>query len=391
MKKPRLILHIGSPKTGSSSIQKILFASRRKLKEECDVHFASTDRHKAVDKHLSTTKASTGSDIEKADAEYAAIIDDFERSGAGNLFITEEQMWSARPSVANFFRRFTHDFDVDVIAYVRRQDLFVEGLYSQHIRLSNYKDVPPITDFWRDPRVMPLLDYHRVLTQLARAGLNVKVLEFSTEVKKYGLMASFMRAAGFEDMDELPDRTANTSPDMRLLLTLCMLSTGRIDGVHQHLVNGIFRAARRLDQSGVFPVMKHTLGRIERQAIIDRFAETNVALERDFGITFPDSRPQEADLPILAPDAAYLLALIGDMSLTDSVKLFNCCRLYLENMGGWMGPSEASASNPGAEAASDGAADKPVGESVGESESAAVESMMLSNYHSADVEGMQKR
>lgn len=343
--KPRLILHIGSPKTGSSSIQKALFDSRRKLRETCDVHFASTDRAKAHDKHLSTTKASVGNDTERAEVEYNALIDDFERSGAAHLLVTEEQMWTSKPSVARFFKRFTSTFDVDVVAYVRRQDLFVEGLYSQHMRLSHYRDVPPITEFWRDKRLSTMLDYHKVLMRLQDAGLNVKVLEFSKEVKEFGLMQSFLRATGLTKIGELPDKSANTSPDMRLLLTLCLLSTGRLEGEHQNLINGIFRAGRRLEQCKVFPVMKHTLGSIERQAIITDYAESNENLARDFGITFSDSRPQEGEMPILTPDASYLLALIGDMALTDSVKLFNCCRAYLETMAGVLPASVPGASD----------------------------------------------
>jgi len=343
--KPRLILHIGSPKTGSSSIQKALYDQRHRLRQTCDVHYASTERAKAHDKHLSTTKASTSGDLEKADTEFKALMLDFERSGAAHFFISEEQMWTPKPTVARFFKRFVPHFDVNVIAYVRRQDLFVEGLYSQHIRLSHYRDIPAITDFWHDPRVRGALDYHRVLSLLADVGLNVKALEFNTEVKTYGLMNSFLRATGFTDMGELAERRANNSPDMRLLLTMCMLSAGRIEGEFNLLSNGIFRAARRLEQCGVFPTLKHTLGRTERQAIIDFANESNTRLARDFGVVFPDNRPSEADLPILAPDAAYLLALIGDMALTDSVKFANCCRGYLQSLAGVLPVSDAALSD----------------------------------------------
>lgn len=44
LQKPRLIVHVGSPKTGSTSLQASLFDSRRKLRERCDAHYASTDR-----------------------------------------------------------------------------------------------------------------------------------------------------------------------------------------------------------------------------------------------------------------------------------------------------------------------------------------------------------
>lgn len=332
--KPRLIFHIGSPKTGSSSIQKNLFEARHKLRETCGMHYANTERSKAIDKHLSTTKASVGNDEARADKEFEALMDDFERSGAKSMLVTEEQMWTSKPSVSRFFARFTPFFEVDLVAYMRRQDLFIEGLYSQHLRLSRYQNCKPITEFWKDEKVRPLLDYHKILMRHQQAGLNVKAFEFGKEAKTKGLLRSFQQACGLEKLGELTEKMANPSPDMRVLLTLALIANGFEEAEGRKVIDSVFKTGRRLESAQIFPTMKHTLGRRERQAIIEHFAESNQKLADDFGVTFPESLPEEADDPVTVPDAPFLLALLGDMALTDGIRLLNCCRHYLEGLPG---------------------------------------------------------
>lgn len=327
--KPTLVVHIGTPKTGTSSIQRALFEARGQLRSEAKILYASTDRSNTHTKHLSVTRAATGNDATKAGAEFRALMSDFERSGANMMIVSEEELSAPKERISQFFKRFVPHFDIRVVCYLRRQDYFIESLYNQIMRMRGYQGIPPITEFWRDERFRERLHYHRLLSWWADIPATVVALDFAKEVKDVGLLPSFLRAIGREDFGELPDKAANTSSDMRLLLTLCMLSKAKPDGEHQRLMQGLMRAARSLELRGVYKPIKHTLGSAERELLISTCEVTNEALAEDFGVQFGQERPSEGEEPILAPDAAYLMNLIGELSLTDGVRFINRCRQQL--------------------------------------------------------------
>jgi hypothetical protein len=81
---------------------------------------------------------------------------------------------------------------------------------------------------------------------------------------------------------------------------------------------------------GVLKPLKHTLGSVERELLIDSCDVINEALEEDFGVTFGEERPKEPDEPTLAPDAEYLFTLLGEMPLNDGIRLLDRCRQQLK-------------------------------------------------------------
>lgn len=328
--KPRLIVHIGTPKTGTSSIQKSLFDGRGRLRAEVKAHYGATDRGSTHTKHISLTRAATGNDATKQATEYRGVMEDFQRSGCDTLILSEEELSAPKERISAFFKRFVPHFDIEVICYLRRQDYFIESLYNQIMRMRGYQGIPPITEFWRDERFRERLQYHRLLSWWADVPAKVIALDFSREVKDVGLLPSFLRAAGLEELGELPDKSANTSSDMRLLLTLCMLSKAKVDQDHQRLIQGLTRSARSLELRGVYKPIKHTLGSLERELLISTCEVTNEALAEDFGVTFGDERPKEDELAMTAPDAQYLLTLMGELPLNDGIRLLDRCRSQLQ-------------------------------------------------------------
>ena len=335
--KPKMIVHIGTPKTGTTTIQRALYESRLRMRTECDLYFGSTERGRTKGRTTSMARAALGSPEDVA-AERQAVYDDFERSGAGNIFLTDEILSAAKECMADFFRPFADDFDITVICYLRRQDYFVESLYNQAIRKRNYRNVPPVNEFARDEATVPRGDFHAILSRWAEFATKMVVRDFRKEVKEVGLLKSFQEACGLTALGELTAKDENLSQDLRLLLTLCMLNANSSEetpkDVATELTKGVFRAGRVLSESGAFAPIKNTLGRIERDAVIERYAESNALLERDYGIRFSQERPKEPDLPMLLPDGDYLLALMGELSAVEAVRFHRETQNYLMNVLG---------------------------------------------------------
>ncbi|MBN8285752.1 hypothetical protein, partial [Zoogloea sp.] len=308
--KKRLIAHIGTHKTGSTSIQKALYDARGALRQ-AGILFPSTDRGPRPSKHHSINTAAKSGLPEAKDAEYRALMDEFNASGAHTMIVSAEGFSAPTPDVAEFFARFLPDFDLEVVCYLRRQDQFVESLYNQVLRDPDNAERRSISEFWRDERISARLDYHTTLARWRDLPAKVIALDFAREVKQHGLLPSFLQATGLQALGPLPDKVANKSPDMNLVLTLRQLHLHGIDHNHKRLI----RAARALDETGDFAFLKQTLGGRERTALLDTFADCNARLAADFGVRFSEDRPKEGTEPIDAPEPRYVMALIALLSL----------------------------------------------------------------------------
>jgi hypothetical protein len=308
--KKRLIAHIGTHKTGSTSIQKVLYESRSQLRK-AGVLFPSTDRGPRPSKHHSVSTAAKSRDPAVADAEYKALMDEFEASGASTMIVSAEGLSAPHTGVPDFFKRFSADFDIEVICYLRRQDLFVESLYNQVLRDPGAGERRTIGAFWRDARISSRLNYHQTLCTWRDIPSRVTALDFSREVKQHGLVNSFLRAAQLEGLDTRPEKVANKSPDMNLVLMLRELHIQEVEHHHKRLI----RAAKSLEEAPNYRFLKYTLGSIDRALLLQEFAGVNADLKRDFGIDFSTDMPAEGHEQIVKPEPSYVLSLIAAMSM----------------------------------------------------------------------------
>lgn len=308
--KKRLIAHIGTHKTGSTSIQKALYESRVQLLK-AGVLFPSTDRGPRPSKHHSVSTAAKSRDPVVADDEYAALMEEFNASGASTMIVSAEGLSAPHPGVPDFFKRFLDDFDVEVVCYLRRQDLFVESLYNQVLRDPGAAEQRTIGEFWRDARISSRLNYHQTLSAWRDIPAKVLALDFAREVKQHGLVNSFLKAARLDGIDALPEKVANKSPDMNLVLMLRELHIQEIEHQHKRLI----RAAKSLETAPNYHFLKYTLGSIDRAQLLQEFAGVNADLKRDFGVSFSTDLPAEGAEQIVRPEPSYVLSLIAAMSM----------------------------------------------------------------------------
>lgn len=139
MNKPPLFLHVGTHKTGSTSIQQALRLYSVELRRE---KLVCLPLPKQVELQMS-------SDSLRHDL-IRPCRDDLDRFasarfGEGMRFVMSSEGFSGEsdrgyrnaPVVAEAAREITTDFDVSIIVYLRRQDRFIESLYTQSIQEGN--------------------------------------------------------------------------------------------------------------------------------------------------------------------------------------------------------------------------------------------------------------
>lgn len=310
MTAARLILHIGTQKTGSSSLQKTLRDARERLLQ-AGILYPMLERGRHRFKHAGMTRAAKSERPDDAAAEHAALVQEFRASGAHTMVLSDEALWRAQTPFRHFFERFRPAFRIEVVAYLRRPDLYIESLYNQTFRTGDPQEQRNIQAFWRDPSVQGRTMYHQRLTEWRSVADEVRAFDFSREVKAHGLIASFFGGLGLQ-VSPLPQEiTAKASPDSQAVLTLRCLRAAGLPTQDDAILAAAEQVAAQPDAP---PPLKHLLGRRERQALLAACADDLAALQRDFGIQFASELPAEGEQPIEQPTEDYLIRLLSRLS-----------------------------------------------------------------------------
>jgi hypothetical protein len=156
----RVILHVGSPKTGTTAIQRTLSKNRAALLREHGILYpepAVTDG--AAHHNLVYELGLKALRFKPALGGWGAIKDIVDNTDARTVVISAEGLLRLSRDIAPKLHSWAgHQFEV--IIYFRRQDEYVEAGYNQHARFGR-ADLPPI-EYFRELRP-ELLDYKAVI------------------------------------------------------------------------------------------------------------------------------------------------------------------------------------------------------------------------------------
>ncbi|SMC44000.1 hypothetical protein [Primorskyibacter flagellatus] len=134
--KPKLLIHTGLPKTGTTTIQLHCSLNRQVLAQngwlypetgrQWNAHHTFGNFFRTDDKQLAW--------IRQADAAkvHRVLAREREKSGAENIVISSESLFHI-----NDLKRLTQyfsDYDINMLVYLRRQDEWLESVYRQQLR-----------------------------------------------------------------------------------------------------------------------------------------------------------------------------------------------------------------------------------------------------------------
>lgn len=289
-RRPRLLLHIGTHKTGTTSIQQALHQQRDALRAH-GVLLADTARPPwpELPKHTSVFHAAWTGDAAVREAEREALWQEFSASGAHTLLLSEEGLSEPDPRPAAFFEPWRERFDIQVVCLLRRHDRFVESLYNQFTREAVRREARSPLTFARSAAVRARLDYSAMLRRWQEGlGAGLVVRDFDALQRGGGLLRGFAEAAGLPPEVPLPERHSNGSPDMRLSLVLRRLHAAGLP----HQQGALVEAAGALIKEGRFAPWREVLGADERRRLLQACAEDARALEREHGVVFDTGLPE---------------------------------------------------------------------------------------------------
>ena len=228
--KKRLILHIGTHKTASSSIQAFFERGRSENLTKLKLYYplttkappSSTERPKQKKLNHFSLFAAIRDAIKPTrhlqPHSHVGIIKTLTKeileSGADIAFVSSEELSRPIRQIATECAAFSAHFEVSVLILLRRQDLFAESLYSQFVREAIRSETRTITDFVESPRIAAWLDYATILQPWEAAfGRNaIKILLFEPSTLKAGLINSIFKTCAIPGGGGFIDPTHNVSP-----------------------------------------------------------------------------------------------------------------------------------------------------------------------------------
>lgn len=315
MAKNRLILHIGTHKTATSTLQLLMSHNKGELAEQGYL-YARTDREPLPhnNKHAFFGRIMVKGGEPWADL-HRSMVDEMETSGCHTMIVSEEGL--AGPPMSRDLTPlalFAKDFDIEVVCYVRRQDYFAESFWNQGCKMG--KETLSIGGFIQKPNIVRYMTYHDMLDRWGQYG-KVTAIGFET-ARDAGIVETFAKATGMV----LPpaEKTRNVSPSMTLAAALAVL-------------NRVGKTPKRWQ--ALEPLLgpelsKTAMGSRMRTELLARFAEHNQRLKANYGVEFPDTMPEEPVEPLeeLTADAAVRLvrALQGVKKDRDGVRKKNPAR-----------------------------------------------------------------
>lgn len=169
--KKKLIIHIGDAKTGTSSIQKFLSENKQELSElgvlypETGLWSAQGIAHHRLAVCLNPYARPLGKDRDDPQEIYGRLRREIGSSGCSSAIVSSEGFCSFRdPASIRSLADAVCDFNVTIVAYVRRPDLWVESWYSQVVKGPPFsrKRFPEFLKICQDPSLKVIADFVRV-------------------------------------------------------------------------------------------------------------------------------------------------------------------------------------------------------------------------------------
>ena len=289
--KPKLILHIGTHKTGTTTLQTLMANHRASLAAQgfCyptsglpEVGTPRTD----LAKHLLLTRSLIG-EPDLFARERDRLLAEFRASGASHLLLSEEGLAApvvSRADGVEKLRVFAEEFDIQIVCLLRRQDMFAESLWAQRCKLGLTKD--HVTKFVHRPNVRNYMTYKPMLDRWATLGA-VEAIAYEHAAAE-GLVSRFSKAIG-ATLTPLEDR--NVSPSMDCAAMLAALNARGRTKIGWQKVEKLLGPASR----------GKALGSRLRSEILADFADHNAEMRAAYGVDFPATLPNEPEDPVAVP------------------------------------------------------------------------------------------
>lgn len=293
---PELYIHIGTHKTGTTTIQDALRAIARDHPEEVGAFIGTTP----TVKRFMNAEAYDTSLVQQLQKELHRTADD---RIATSRFVMSSEALSGSPTrgyqnfdvVHPMLRDATVNYNATVIVYLRRQDSFVESMYAQMIHQGGSLG---FEDFLKQYDSPDALDYSRMLDSLSsHFGEDHLVVKSYHDASERGLLEDFGDVIRSDLLKQ--SQRGDTNPSYsRHALEIARRSNPSLGREHQRQLRRALQGVMAKKRTEPF----HFFAGDDRARFLERYRDANVKVaDRYFDGNLQRLFPDPDDTPSYAP------------------------------------------------------------------------------------------
>ena len=316
----RLILHVGTQKTGTTSLQVFLADNRKQLGEQGFFVPGTREKYKeAINERNAHFLVWHSRSINVPEL----VTDEVKRKTKRNIkafkksvrdhdavLMSDETLWyegARRPNSWSIMKSVFQDagFDeIDIVVYLRRQDDYICSLWNQRVK-GSLKSTVSCVDFVNGRTSKRLMDYSEVLSEIEKVfgKEHITVREYRRDKLAGGdVRRDFCSIIGVDA--ESGFTFADVRPNLGLTSNIAEIKrAANSSEVYQAGPNFLRASAQNVSVSTSGNDARSLLPPDLRQEILDRYAEGNERIAREYlgredGKLFdmPESLPEEWEL-----------------------------------------------------------------------------------------------
>ncbi len=288
------ILHVGTHKTGTTSIQHF-FRKNDKLLRERGIWYPNYNiinkakryahhevAHAIAGKSKNISFENVKSFITKInnstalDEKILISAEPFYRHHVGSS--TKRTLWADKET---YIKRVSQLFgsDSEIIFVLRRQDYFAASLYQENIKVNRY--AKSFTSFKNE--YMHYFDYYRNIKLWNKHFDKIKVLIFEDLIANNSLEYDFCKALGVSDFDDFKTPSIKNESlhpyliEFKRLVNGSPLSLSKLDEIKNNMLNS------SPEKAAEFPVIEYCWHNSDsRDAFLDLFIESNKLIHDEY-------------------------------------------------------------------------------------------------------------
>ena len=223
MKDKELILHIGHYKTGTSSIQNFMWDNDSENSRQ-GVQYLRTGI--AKERFIGIRHFYLGVDLGTDRCLWGDAVKEITESKAQRFVVSCEGLIRKKPHEINFLYELLRELKVNIVLYLRRQDLFAESLYAEFVQ--NQSCSSSFEDFYKSNAFF--LDYKGIVKRWAEAfGMsNLLLRDFADVVNhRQSVILDFLDICGLQIPSGFEDNRYRANPTMKSKELSIMLEINR--------------------------------------------------------------------------------------------------------------------------------------------------------------------
>lgn len=280
---PQLFLHIGTHKTGSTAIQKALLKGKEKLRDEKIVYLPQLPARKNIE-----TLSVLDSDIISSSREF--VLREISKYPTSTRFVMSYEGYSGdvfrgylnAEIVAESLRRITDGYEVKVIVFLRRQDLFVESMYTQTIHQGQTWSFNNFLDIFNNSS----FNWHLLLSNYAKyfkkPGIIVRRYD-KTHLLNQNSIEEFANVIGSNSLKSIDIEKNLNSGYTRDALELARLCLPHLTKSEKRKLRNILQAT-----NAKLPFESHSFFNLsERELFLSKYEQSNALVAEEY---FHDSK-----------------------------------------------------------------------------------------------------